>query len=106
MLSPYSQAQFIEKTITSQTGERFRVTFLVALVDGKMSAKIVSAVAIDAAPIVSSASSARAAVLSLAAPVEKQPVAFTYKPSFAAKISPYFSLDFFVSQPTRAPSFN
>jgi hypothetical protein len=100
MLTAYSQPQFVEKVITSQTGERFRVTFLVALVDGKMSAKVVSAVAVDTSPIVSSP------VFSLAAPLEKKTVSFTYKPSFAAKISPYFSLDFFVSQPTRAPSFN
>ena len=29
---------------------------------------------------------------------------YTFTPSFASKISPYFSLEFFMSQPTRAPA--
>jgi hypothetical protein len=103
MLSPYSKPQFIEKIITSQTGEQFRVIFLVAIVAGDMRAKIVSAVALSATPVVSTA---RDAVLAIAAPIEKVAAVFSYVPAFAAKISPYFSLDFFVSQPTRAPSFN
>ena len=99
MLTPYSKPQFVEKIITAQTGEQFRVTFLVALVDGEMRARIVSAVSLGTAPSVATTT------LAISAPVEKQPTTFTYKPSFAAKISPYFSLDFFISQPTRAPSF-
>ena len=104
MLTPYSQSQFVEKIIMSQTGERFRVTFLVALVDGKPIARVVSAVSISPARAVSSVVSS--AILSLAAPFQKVAAVFSYIPAFAAKVSPYFSLDFFVSQPTRAPSFN
>ena len=100
MLSPYIQPHFVERLITSQTGEQFRVTFLVALVDGKPSAKVVSMVSLG------SPAQPASPVLSLAAPFEKVAAVFSYIPAFAAKVSPYFSLEFFVSQPTRAPSFN
>ncbi len=107
MLTTYSKPQFVEKIITSQTGEQFRVTFLVAIVAGEMKAKVVSMMPLARQPVTASTQSATSrTVLSLAAPFEKIATAFTYSPAFAPVISPYTILEFFVSQPTRAPSFN
>ncbi len=95
MLTPYSEPQFVEKTITSHTGEQFRVVFLVAIVNGEVRARVISAVSMG---------SARAHTLSLPVPFIPSPSVISYAPAFAPKVSPYFTLEFFISQPTRAPS--
>ena len=102
MLTPYLQAQFVERIVTSSTGDKFRVVFSVAIIAGELKAKVVSIIPVEA----KTSDITRSAHLSLPAPLETVRVVFDYTPSFAPKISPYFTLEFFESQPTRAPSSN
>lgn len=94
MLTPYSRSQFVTKILTNASGEKFSVVFLVALVNGEVKAQVVSAT------LLSQPETVCLPVVSV-----KSPVTFTYKPSFAEKISLFDSLFFFNSQPTRAPAF-
>ena len=43
MLTPYLNSQFIEKILTDRYGRQFRCLFLVALVDGEVKGRLVSA---------------------------------------------------------------
>ncbi len=97
MLTPYSKSKFVEKVYTTPTGEKFRVLFLVALVDGKIKISPVSA-----QPIQSSGKKNNATYLP--PKKAKTPKTFSYRPSFTYTASPYNLLTFFTSQPTRAPS--
>jgi hypothetical protein len=110
MLTPHLQSRFIEKVLTDRAGRQFRVLFLVSLVNGEVRGQIVSA-----QPIFETAKTA-----SLPGRVYKgSPCTKLCLPctKAAAKIieskvrpwsrvaSPYYSsLEFFMSQPTRAPS--
>jgi len=94
MLTPYSRLKFITKILTSATGEQFRVVFLLALVNGEIKAQVVSATPITAPD-----------PICLPAAVAKTLVTFTYSPSSNPVVSPFDSLFFFNSQPTRAPSY-
>lgn len=96
MLTPHLRSQFVTKILTSATGEKFRVVFLVALVNGEVKAQVVSATPISAKTVT---------VPCLPQALEKAPVSFAYTPSFTEKISLFNELFFFNSQPTRAPSF-
>jgi hypothetical protein len=84
-----------ERIIRDKNGVLFRVRFVVVDVDGKLQPQIVSAEALiknkETVVYLPEATAATSSV-------------YTYIPSFVSKISPYFSLDFFMSQPTRAPS--
>ncbi len=100
MLTPYSHSQFITKILTSTSGDKYKVVFLVALVDGKVNAQIVSSEFISKiAHVVESAQ------VCLPAPISRKEIFFTYAPSFKNLIFPFNSLFFYNSQPTRAPSF-
>ena len=94
MLTPYSRSKFITKILTSANGEQFKVIFLVALIDGKVQAQVVSV-----EPIVVPS------VICLPTISQKNPVTFAYAPASAPVVSPFSPLLFFNSQPTRAPSF-
>lgn len=94
MITPYSQSKFVEKILTSAGGERFRVLFLVTLVNGEVKAQIVSARPIGEGPI-----------FVLPAFSAKTKHNTEYIPFNAPGVSPYFSLEFLInSQPTRAPA--
>jgi hypothetical protein len=99
MLTPQLRSQFVTKILTSQTGEKFRVVFLVALVNGKMQAQVVSAECLTK-------SVSNEAILSLPVNFSKEFVTFTYTQTSDPKVSVFNSLFFFNSQPTRAPSFS
>jgi hypothetical protein len=104
MLTPHLRSQFVTKILTSATGEHFRVVFLVALVNGEVKARMISA-----EPIAQTGAKSKAqAATPLCLPVSKSHenfVTFTRSPKGTSP-SPYFnSLFFFNSQPTRAPSF-
>jgi hypothetical protein len=96
MLSPQLRSQFVTKVLTSPTGEKFRVVFLVAVVNGEVKAQVVSATPISAKTVT---------VPCLPEAKIKSPVSFTYTPTFTEKLSLFNELFFFNSQPTRAPSF-
>jgi len=118
MLKPSIPSKFVERIVTSQTGERFRVVFLVTLVNGEVRAKVISAEAISAPALklapgfVDSGAdfsnknfdhSSTLLLVGYSSPV----IADTaYVFDFAPEVSPFTSLLFFTSQPTRAPSYN
>lgn len=94
MLTPQLRSQFVTKFLTSPTGEKFKVVFLVALVDGEVKAQVVSATPVQTAP--------------LFLPVIKNNEKFVNfsKSSKGVVRSPFFNqLFFYNSQPTRAPAF-
>jgi hypothetical protein len=93
MLTPQLRSQFVTKFLTSPTGEKFKVVFLVALVNGEVKAQVVSAIPVQEAP--------------LFLPVIKNNEKFVnFSKSPTSKVlSPFFNQFFFYnSQPTRAPA--
>jgi hypothetical protein len=120
MLTPHLQSRFIEKVLTDRSGRQFRVLFLVSLVNGEVRGQIVSAQPIFeevmAASLPGHVSKGRARHESADSPWTKLclPAIKSATKAIDAKIrswtrvaSPYYSsFDFFMSQPTRAPSFN
>ncbi len=110
MLTPHLQSRFIEKVLTDRAGQQFRVLFLVTLVDGGVKAQFVSAHPIfEAAKI---AGLPGRIVKMSSWPKLCLPAIKTATKAVETKIrswtrvaSPYYSsFDFFMSQPTRAPS--
>lgn len=97
MIVPYLQSRFITRILTSPTGEKFEVIFLVHFVDGKFQAQVVSA-----KPISESREKPSACLPSCKISSEDN---FSYFPAFYPIISPFKDLLFFTSQPTRAPAF-
>lgn len=93
MLSTHLRSQFVTKILTNATGEKFRVVFLVALVNGEVKAQVVSATPLT-----------QPEAVCLPKVHVKSPTTFTYTPTFSSKVSLFNSLFFFTSQPTRAPS--
>ncbi len=84
-----------ERIIRDKNGVLFRVRFIVVEVNGKLQPQIISA---------ESLIKNKETVIYLPAVSSATKTTYTYRPSFISKISPYSSLDFFMSQPTRAPS--
>ncbi len=106
MITPYSQSKFVEKILTSAGGERFRVLFLVTLVNGEVKAQIVSAKLISSkSPRFHLVGTHKVEPLCLSAYYVKEKHNTEYVPSNAPEVSPYIELYFFNSQPTRAPAF-
>ena len=94
-------AQFVEKIATDRFGQQFKLTFLVAIVDGQLKGRLVSA-----QPLSQGATSAfQGATLQLPVICPKNETITEYAPAYAPIVSPYNELFFFTSQPTRAPSF-
>ena len=91
--------QFVEKIFTDQSGRQFKLTFLVAIVDGQLKGRLVSA-----QPLAQSFKNTEQ-VLCLPITCPKNETVTEYTPAFAPIVSPYNELFFFTSQPTRAPSY-
>lgn len=86
-----------ERIIRDKNGVLVRVRFAVIEINGKFAPQIISVT-----PILAPKTEK---VVCLPRIKEGKVVVEDATPSFISKISPYFSLDFFMSQPTRAPSF-
>lgn len=84
-----------ERLIRDKNGVLFRVRFTIVNIDGKPQPHIISAEALI---------KNKETVICLPEVKEKVFTDFVYVPSFVSKISPYLSLEFLMSQPTRAPS--
>lgn len=101
-----NQSQFMSRIFTDASGRRFRLTFLVAMVDGEVRGHLVSAEPISASVAQLSGTVSDG---SFCLPIicnNKKP-ATEYVSAFAPVVSPFFSLEFLInSQPTRAPSYN
>ena len=107
MLTPYLNSQFVEKVLTDRHGRQFRCLFLVALVNGEVKGKLISAQEISVAVrLLHTRSSLTATAENLL------PVFYTSKRIFTERvwlpIVSYFApkdFSFVMSQMTRAPSF-
>ena len=127
MFTPSLQSKFVTKIVTARDGREYRVVFLVALLDGEIKARIVSAVRVRNNELgrsgrfgsepqrgTSESLQARMRIRNYESGTNKQ----YYLSGFSAKqpkteenipceqklTSPYLTLEFFMSQPTRAPS--
>ena len=108
MLTPYIQPYFLSKIATDFSGRQFRLTFLVAVVDGEMRGRLISV-----EPVVQTVTNRQIAGTVCEYSNFTLPIFCTqnkpntqYIPAFVPIVSPYFSLDFLInSQPTRAPAF-
>jgi hypothetical protein len=113
MLTPLNNSQFISRIFSDATGRQFRLTFLVAIVNGEVRGHLISAEPVSKAGSQSSIANYQltGAVSdgSFCLPIicnNKKP-ATTYVSSLKPIATPYFSLEFLInSQPTRAPSCN
>lgn len=100
-LQTYTGGRFIEKVCSDAFGRQFRVVFFVALVDGELKGRLVSAELIAQGP-----ASFQASPLCLPITLPATEYAEDIAPAFTPSVSPYFSIEFLMtSQPTRAPSF-
>jgi hypothetical protein len=88
-----------ERILRDKNGVLVRVRFTVVEMNGAFVPQIISAT-----PLVSKIDTAEDAIC-LPCAQDQKVVAEDATPSFISKVSPYFSLDFFMSQPTRAPSY-
>lgn len=126
MLTPHLQSRFIEKILTDRSGRQFRVLFLVSLVNGEVRGQIISAQPIfegvknatlpgrvakirarHEARHEFANSSADSPWTKLCLPCTKTAAKIIGSKvrSWSRVASPYYSsLEFFMSQPTRAPS--
>jgi hypothetical protein len=104
MLKPSIPSKFVERIITSQTGEQYRVVFQVTLINGEVKARVVSAELITEIAAAGTGQSATAEALFLPGFSAPAVADTAYVSDFAPVVSPFTSLLFFTSQPTRAPS--
>ena len=109
MLKPFIPSKFVERIITSQTGECYRVVFLIELLNGEVKARAISAELIEKRFQISDSrfenKTSNLSVLCLPCDSSKILNLTSHIFAFAPVVSPFTSLLFFTSQPTRAPSF-
>ncbi|MCX6719030.1 MAG: hypothetical protein NTZ38_01495 [Candidatus Taylorbacteria bacterium] len=107
MLTPYTRSKFIRKIITSPTGERFQVLFLVTLVNGEVNAQVISAERIHSSDLLLTGTSGASQNHPFYLPVGQslKDLPEVVRHFYSHIVSPYIELYFFTSQPTRAPSF-
>lgn len=84
-----------ERIVRDKNGVLVRVRFVVVEVNGEFQAQIISAEAIQK----------KESIICLPVNRENKIIVENITPSFFSVISPYLSLEFLMSQPTRAPSF-
>jgi hypothetical protein len=98
-----------ERILTAKNGQLVRVTFAVVEVNGVMRGRIISV-----APVVSVAGQTVVATTTANSATEQLYLPLSVHHDIAASVesifvkktpSPYLSFEFFMSQPTRAPSF-
>src|SRR5690349_21110838 len=100
MLTPYVKPQFVERVFTDEAGRKFKLVFFVALINGEVKGRLVSATPIAQAV-------ENDVVAFLPAHVSDKNVETVFISDIAPSVSPYFSLEYLLSsQPTRAPSFS
>ena len=85
-----------ERIIRDRNGVLVLVRFTVVEINGKFQPQIISAEALV---------KNKESVVSLPEGILSKDIALDTTPSFISTLSPYINLDFFMSQPTRAPSF-
>jgi len=86
-----------ERIVRDKNGVLVRVRFIVVEVNGSFQAQIVSA-----EPFIVQKDNPIYLPISVTTPGAK----YSYRPSFSSKVFATETLEFFMSQPTRAPSFS
>ena len=105
-ISAASTPQLIERIFTDQHSRRFKMTFLVAVVDGEIKGKLVSVQPLSQSTLKLRGSSVASGIICLPIGCSNKKGDTKYVSAFAPIVSPYVSLEFLMtSQPTRAPSF-
>jgi hypothetical protein len=104
MLTPQSQSRFIEKILTDANGRQFKALFFVALVNGEVSARLISLQLISPKALAIEGAISQD-IFFLPSYSSNDPIETPYVASVAPFVSPYFDIDLILnSQPTRAPS--
>lgn len=85
-----------ERIVRDKNGVLVRVRFIVVEVNGQFQPQIISA-----EPFLQK----KKAIICLPTPISIPKAIYPYKLSFVSKLFPTEFLEFFMSQPTRAPSF-
>jgi hypothetical protein len=98
MLQLQSQSKFVTKILKTESGDTYRVFFLVSLVNGQINAEVVNA------ELISSYDKSVKAVCLPCTEDRSVPEAIESVYFVDLLISSLNKLDFFISQPTRAPS--
>lgn len=99
--------QFISRIFTDITGQQFRLTFFVSIVNGEAKGHLVSAQPISTSAhlrLAGTCSDSTIFCLPIACPQKE--IETAYIPAYTPVVSPFTELFFFTSQPTRAPSHN
>ena len=108
MLNLSNPNRFVSRVFTDYSGRQFRMTCVVAVVNGELKGRLVSVQPLAKAYALKglvSENGGRTSVecLPIYCPEKKSETIYT--PAYAPIVSPYTELYFFTSQPTRAPSF-
>ena len=103
MLATLNRPQFVSRVFTDRYGRDYRLTFFITGVNGELKARLVSVepVSGDSQPLPRRGT---AHVLCLPFSSEIKAVPTEYLAAIAPIVSPYISLIYLVSQPTRAPA--
>jgi hypothetical protein len=99
MLQVKSQGKIVEKIVRTKTGEYVLAVFLVEDFGGEFKVRVISVKPIE------KLAGAIEKVKCLSGCSLKSPAVISYRHKYHSVVSPFFNnLEFFVSQPTRAPS--
>ena len=101
MLQVKSQGKIVEKIVRTKNGEYVLAVFLVEDFGGEFKVRVLSVKPID--KLVGATLKAKC----LSGCSLESPAVISYRHKYHSLVSPFFNnLEFFVSQPTRAPSRN
>lgn len=106
MLEIKTQRKIVERIVRTKTGQLVRAVFLVAECDGELRVRLLSAVPVSDSKATSYQLPATSFSLCLKGKCVKSSAVTAERHIFTETVSPFFNkFEFFVSQPTRAPSF-
>jgi hypothetical protein len=97
---------FVSRIFTDQLGQSFRLTFFVTIVDGEARGHLVSAQPVAGNTRLALAGTCATSQFCLPTSCAQNATETVYIPAYAPIVSPFNTLFFFTSQPTRAPSHN
>ena len=107
MLTIKPQGKIIERLVRTKAGEQVLATFYVAETNGELQVRLISVKPISHTKGFKIQDSRfKNSNLCLRGECLKSPANISYRPKYSPTVSPFFSIfEFFVSQPTRAPSY-
>jgi hypothetical protein len=103
MLATINRPQFISRVFTDRYGRNFRLTFFVSVVDGQVKGRLVSAEPLKrSVQLFIRGEHSECSCLPISFDLKK--ASTEYVSAYVPVVSPYTSLIYSISQPTRAPS--